>query len=88
MPTIPSGKVPNHKYTKTNKPAHTSNDRGHDVVKAGFLAAGAAASTIVTLALIGATSRDGSIVAIAIGTVGAVFTAALLVAAIYVGRRQ
>jgi hypothetical protein len=88
VPTIPSRKPTNQTPKKINRVSANPDEASRDVVKAGFLAAGAAASTIVTLTLIGTTSGTGLTLAVAIATVGAVFAIALLVSAIYVAGRR
>ncbi len=67
-------------------------DRGHGdgpvVVRSAFLAAGGAASTVVTLTSIGSQSEGASAAAIGIGVVGLVFALSMLVAAAYLWRQR
>jgi hypothetical protein len=57
-------------------------------VKAGFLAAGAASSSITTLILASGSIGTRGIAAIGIIVIGFIVTFSLVVAAIYVGRHR
>lgn len=75
MPNLQSGSTRNSR----------DPDRKPEVIKAAFLAAGSFGATVVSILGFGVGTDDG--LRFAIGTVGAIFAAAMLIAAIYVVRR-